>query len=151
MAQMNTDFSSGPLDYSSAEFKQIPLSTWILFYSTRISRISQIFPPDHLFFWTRIARIKRIFFIRTIGLFHPHGKIRVHPCAKNIRVRELFVFKEKIRVHPSVWQKHLLFERFVFKERIRVHLCLSVCQKHSLFERFVFKKNLCSSVQSVGE
>ena len=29
IAQMNTDFSSGPLDYSSAEFKRIPLSTRI--------------------------------------------------------------------------------------------------------------------------
>ena len=29
MAQMNTDFSSGPLDYSSAELKRIPLSTRI--------------------------------------------------------------------------------------------------------------------------
>ena len=144
---MNTDFSSRPLDYSSAEFKRIPLSTLILFYSTRISRISQIFSSGPFIFWTRIARIKRIFSIRIIGLFHPHGKSvsiceylwenkKWSVCQKYWHSSYYFplvsgsstnlVFKEKIRVHPSVWQKHLLFV-------------------------FVFKKNLCSSVQSVGE
>ena len=159
MAQMNTDFTSGPLDYSSAEFKQIPLSTWILFYSTRISRISQIFPPDHLFFWTRIARIARIFFIWTIGLFHPHGKIRVHPCAKNIRdIRAIRVQRKNpcssvsIRVPktfvsfdsyskkkscPSVWQKHSLIRAIRVQ---RKNPCPSVCQKHSCYSSDSYSK-----------
>ena len=49
----------------------------------------------------------------------PHGKIRVHPCAKNIRYSSYSCSKKKsIRV-PKTF---VTFEKFVFKERIRVHL-----------------------------
>ena len=79
----------------------------------------------------RIARIKRIFFLRTIGLFHPHGK-SVSIC------EYLWETKIIIRV-PKIF---VTFELFVFKERIRVYLCLSVCQKCSIRvqRKFVFKK-----------
>ena len=47
MAQMNTDFSSGPLDYSSAEFKRIPLkNTDIIFFEHKSHESNEYFHPD---------------------------------------------------------------------------------------------------------
>ena len=70
----------------------------------------------------------------------PHGKIRVHPCAKNIRAIRA------IRVQ----RKNLC-------SSIRVPKIFDSCSKEKIYPcakniRFVFKgKNPCSSVQSVGE
>ena len=76
----------------------------------------------------------------------PHGKIRVHPCAKNIRdIRAIRVQRKNpcSSVSIRVPKTFVLFERFVFK-KIRVYLCLSVCQKYSIRvqRKSVFKKTV---------
>ena len=90
---MDTDFSSGPLNYSSAEFKRIPLSTRILFFWTRISRIKRIFPSGSLDYSIRTVNPsvcqKHSCYSRN-SCSKKSVFICVYPCAKNIR----FVFKE---------------------------------------------------------
>ena len=116
---MDTDFSFGPLDYWSAEFKRNLNGYHLAHGYYFIAHGSQIFSSGPFIFWTRIARIKRIFPSGPLG----YSIRTVNPC-------------------PSVCPKHSIFERFVFKERIRVYLCLSVCQKYSIRvqRKSVFKK-----------
>ena len=184
MAQMNTDFSSGPLDYSSAEFKR-NLNGYhlahVYYFIAHGSHESHRFFLRTIYFFeheshesNEICRSPTdqrevIFFIRTIGLFHPHGKIRVHPCAKNIRVIRAIRVQRK-NPCPSVCQKYswhssyscskkesvsirvpkifVTFERFVFKEKIHVHPC---AKNIRVIRAIRVQKNLCSSVPSVGE
>ena len=123
----------------------------IILFSHRYHRWTQIFPPDHWIIHPRnLNGIKRIYIstrilflntnftnrtnisIRTIGLIHPHGKIRCLSVYKKIFVKFVrFVFKT-----------HHTHGKFVFKERIRVYPCLSVCQKYSIRvqRKSVFKK-----------
>ena len=127
-------FPSGPLDYSSAEFKR-NLNGYHLaqgyYFIAHGSHSHRFFPPDHLFFEHESNEICRrptdqrevIFFIRTIGLFHPHGK-SVSICEYLwetkiiIRVPKIFVTFELL----------LPFGQWVFdKSRVqRKNPCLSV-------------------------
>ena len=81
---MNTDFSSGPLDYSSAEFKRIPLKTLILFF-LNTNRTNQ----------TNLSILITIRLNPDVNNNPPHGKsIRV---PKTFVLFELFVFKKAVR------------------------------------------------------
>ena len=112
-------FPSGPLDYSSAEFKR-NLNGYHLahgyYFIAHGSHSHRFFPPDHLFFEHESNEICRrptdqrevIFFIRTIGLF-----IRtVNPCPSVCQ--KTFAYSsnscsKKIRVHPvSVGEKIII-------------------------------------------
>ena len=74
----------------------------------------------------------RILFLNTNqpNLF-PSGSLgysirTVNPCPSvcpKHSIFERFVFKEKIRVHPSVWQKHSCYSSDSCSKKICVHLC----------------------------
>ena len=142
---MNTDFSSGPSDYSSAEFKRnlngYHLAHEDYFFEHESNESNEICrrPTDQR---------EVIFFIRTIGLFHPHGKsvsICEYLCAKNIRdIRAIRVQRKNPCSSIRVTKTFVLFERFVFKEKIRVHPCAKNIRDIRAIR--VQRKNPCLSV-----
>ena len=74
-----------------------------------------------------MIRVPKIFAIRVQ---------RKNPCSSvSIRVPKTFV----------------LFELFVFKERIRVHPCPSVCQKHSCYSSDSCSKKICVHLCNLWE
>ena len=153
MAQMNTDFSSGPLDYSSAELKRNLNGYHLAHGYYFIAHGSQIFSSGPFIFWTRIARIKRIFFLRTIGLFHPHGKSRtiglIHPHGK---IRCLSVCKKIfVKFVRFVFKTHHPHGKFVFKEE-SVFICVYPCAKNIRFvlkEKSVFICAICGRIKII--
>ena len=129
MAQMNTDFSSGPLDYSSAEFKRnlngYHLAHEYYFFEHESNESNEICrrPTDQR---------EVIFFIRTIGLFHPHGKsvsICEYLCAKNIRdIRAIRV--QRKNPCPSVCQKYSWHSSYSCSKKKSVFICVHPCAKN---------------------
>ena len=142
---MDTDFSSGLLDYSSAELKRNLNGYHLAHGYYFIAHGSQIFSSGPFIFWTRIKRIKRIFFIRTIGLFHLHGKSVSIRVPKTFDIRAIRVQRKNPCSSIRVPKTFVLFERFVFKKKsVFIH---PYAKNIRVRERFVFKKNLCSSIR----
>ena len=172
MAQMNTDYSSGPLDYSSAELRRnlngYHLAHWYYFIAHGSHESHRFFLRTIYFFEheshesNKICRRPTdqrevIFFLRTIGLFHPHGK-SVSICEylwenKKWSVCQKYSWDSSdscskknpcsSAFYPCA--QNIRYSSDSCSKKESVFICVYPCAKNI---RFVFKENPCSKKQS---
>ena len=168
MAQMNTDYSSGPLDYSSAELRRnlngYHLAHWYYFIAHGSHESHRFFLRTIYFFEheshesNKICRRPTdqrevIFFLRTIGLFHPHGK-SVSICEylwenKKWSVCQKYSWDSSdscskknpcsSAFYPCA--QNIRYSSDSCSKKESVFICVYPCAKNV---RFVFKENSCS-------